>query len=98
MRRRINHSAPDPIVTPTIGQEAELAKQNSLALTETGSQFHGTSRIQVANKAESKSSFSGAFEKRGVCNQSEPPEGGSSNSNLMIVDQAAINAGFDLRR
>jgi hypothetical protein len=28
----------------------------------------------------------------------KPPEGGLLNSNLMIVDQAAINAGFDLRR
>jgi hypothetical protein len=27
----------------------------------------------------------------------KPPEGGFLNSNLMIADQAAINAGFDFR-
>jgi hypothetical protein len=33
-----------------------------------------------------------------VLTTKKPPEGGFSNSNLMIVDQAAINAGFDFRR
>jgi hypothetical protein len=33
-----------------------------------------------------------------VARNKKPPEGGFSNSNLMIVDQAAINAGFDFRR
>jgi hypothetical protein len=32
------------------------------------------------------------------CVAVKPPEGGSSISNLLIVDQAAINAGFDFRR
>jgi hypothetical protein len=32
------------------------------------------------------------------CVNKEPPEGGSSNPNRMIEDQAAISAGFDFRR
>jgi hypothetical protein len=32
-----------------------------------------------------------------VAEQKKPPEGGSINLNTLIVDHAAINAGFDLR-
>ena len=35
---------------------------------------------------------------RFIHHKEKPPESAASNSNLMIVDQTAINAGFDLRR
>jgi hypothetical protein len=38
-----------------------------------------------------------SFQHRKSPSKKKPPEGGSINLNTLIVDQAAINAGFDLR-